>query len=486
VAGEIVADKYQLVRKLGQGGMGAVWMARNLALDVQVAIKLIRADVDSQSAAERLLNEARAAARLKHPGIVRIFDFGRTLHDDPFIVMELLTGENLGELLEREAELSAIFTVQMLLPIADALARAHANGIVHRDIKPENFFLAETDGRLQPKVLDFGIAKVDQAARGKITQAGTILGSPDYMSPEQARGDEDIDHRSDLWAFCIVLYECIAGQVPFEDENYNALLRKIIEDSPLPLTEGGALDARLWEVIEKGLQKKRDDRFLDMRELGTALAEWLMDAGITEDICGQSLRAAWLDPRPPLADGLLCASLPRSSYPPSSRKSVSSRGPTSTKTGLARSPVVSDRARSPLRRYAVLCGAALALSVLGTAGYAAWRSKASLPAEPPAVPESERHKAAVAPAASPLAPLQSESDSTATTAPKRLVLDIDSVPLDEDKTAVAFDAGEADPPNASADAGAARTRPPRSKRKAHSKAAPEVDKVKTTYDDFGF
>ncbi|HEY6556844.1 MAG TPA: serine/threonine-protein kinase [Polyangiaceae bacterium] len=298
IAGEVIADKYRLVRPLGEGGMGALWVAQNLALDVQVALKLIRADIASDSASDRLLNEARTAARLKHPSIVRIFDFGRTRRGDPFIVMELLTGQSLGEHLETQRRLPATYTIQLLLPIAEALAAAHRHGIVHRDLKPDNVFLAESDGRLQPKIVDFGIAKLSQEpASGRLTQDGALLGSPEYMSPEQARGDEHVDHRADIWSFCVMLYECVTGVVPFSDDNYNALLRRIIEREPVSILDLSTGDRELWNILSRGLHKDQDERWQRIRELGDALAGWLVERGVTEDICGHSLRASWLDTR---------------------------------------------------------------------------------------------------------------------------------------------------------------------------------------------
>ncbi len=297
VSGEVIADKYRLERMLGEGGMGSVWVAKNLPLDIQVALKLIRSDLDNPDAGQRLLTEARAAARLKHPSIVRVFDFGRTRRGDPFIVMELLTGETLGDLLDREGRIAATFAVQLLLPIADALVVAHGKKVIHRDLKPENVFLATSDERLQPKVVDFGIAKFERHLSDderKLTQAGTVLGSPDYMSPEQARG-ADVDRRSDIWAFCIVLYETITGRVPFEESNYHALLRRIIEDPVKPILDYAAGDVELWAILERGLQKDPADRWQNMRDLGEALALWLFSHGVTEDVYGQSLRATWLD-----------------------------------------------------------------------------------------------------------------------------------------------------------------------------------------------
>lgn len=373
--------------------MGAVWVARNLALDVQVALKLIRSDVDSPGAGDRLLTEARAAARLKHPAIVRIFDFGQTHHGDPFIVMEMLTGENLGEVLDREGQLSAVTAVQLLLPIADGLAVAHANGVIHRDIKPENFFITDTEGRIQPKVLDFGIAKLEQQADGKVTQAGTILGSPDYMSPEQARGDRKLDHRCDVWAFAIVLYECVWGQVPFEETNYNALLRRIIEEPVRPLLSSGLIDEDLWQIIEKGLRKDREERYSSMREFGLALAGWLIDHGVNEDACGQSLRATWIDPRASIADGTILrntlTSISRTGQTPprlTPQSSLPISGtPSSTRSALSRNTPVTQPALPPYRplhRWLGIAGGAAAILVLATVGFLVFGRADSAPQAP--------------------------------------------------------------------------------------------------------
>jgi hypothetical protein len=298
VEGEIIADKYKLVSQLGAGGMGSLWMAKNLQLDAPVALKLIRADIASKEADERFITEARTLARLRHPNIVRVFDFGRTRHEDPYIVMELLQGETLGGRLNRTARLPPAHALQLILPIVDALVAAHAKGVVHRDIKPDNVFLADDDGRLQPKLLDFGIAKTTTGLdERRLTRTGTVIGSPEYLSPEQARGAEGIDFHTDIWSLSVVIYECLAGQLPFEGSNYNSLLRSIIEDEPAALTELGAGDAELWKLLRAGLAKKPEHRYRRTRDFGIALASWLYSHGIQEDACGQSLRAAWLEGR---------------------------------------------------------------------------------------------------------------------------------------------------------------------------------------------
>lgn len=292
--GELIAGKYELVRPLSQGGMGAVWVARNRDLDVQVAIKLIRPDLDASFISERFVAEARLAARIEHPAIVSVYDLGHTQRNDPYIVMELLRGEDLRSVLEQRERLPATYAVQLLLPVAEALATAHAKGVVHRDLKPENIFVAQLDDRLQPKVVDFGIAKAADSTPRRITRQGAVVGSPDYMSPEQARGLEDVDQRADIWAFSIVLYECLTGSPPFADSSYQALLRDILEKPVKPITELGVPDPELWAILERGLQKDRDQRYARMRDLGRALAHWLRARWVDEDICGHSLRATWL------------------------------------------------------------------------------------------------------------------------------------------------------------------------------------------------
>ena len=296
--GAIISQKYELIRLLGEGGMGAVWVARNIALDAHIALKLIRADVSRNipGVQGRLLQEARAAASLGHPAIIRVFDFGTTERGDPFIAMELLHGESLADLLGRRGKVSAVRAVQTLLPIIDALASAHATGIVHRDLKPDNIFVArEVGGRIQPKVPDFGIVKLERNVAPHLTREGTVLGSPAYMSPEQARGNADVDTRSDIWAICIVLYQLMTGELPFVAENNNALLWSIVETPPLPFTELGVSEPELWAIVARGLEKAREARWQGMFDLGKALAEWLLARGIEEDICHASLRGRWLE-----------------------------------------------------------------------------------------------------------------------------------------------------------------------------------------------
>ncbi len=293
--GAVIDDKYVLVSKRGEGGMGTVWVAHNSVLDVHCAIKLMELDGSkaSRAIAQRVLDEARAAARIGHASIIRVLDYGETAHGDPFIAMELLEGEDLAQLLDREAKMTPVAAVQTLLPIAHALASAHAKGVVHRDVKPENIYLAKDEVTTTlPKLLDFGVVRIVNNPR-KLTMDGAVVGTPDYMSPEQARG-KPTTGQTDLWSFCVVLHETIAGRRPFDGQNYNALMRSIIEDEPPTLHSLGFADEPLSMIVARGLRKPAEERWSSMRELGEELALWLQDQGVVDDVTGASLRRTWL------------------------------------------------------------------------------------------------------------------------------------------------------------------------------------------------
>ncbi len=307
---DLIANKYELIRPLGEGGMGEVWVALNQLLDVKVAIKFIRTRQGQDAElAKRLLKEARAAARLIDPAIVRVYDFGVTAVGDPYIVMELLQGEDLFTALSRHEKVSAVRSVRILLPISHALSVAHANDVVHRDIKPENIFLVYGEGRsVQPKLLDFGIAKYDpQGVR--LTKRGFLLGSPSYMSPEQARGEE-VDALTDIWAFCVVLYEMLTGRLPFDGESRGEIIDNVLYAEPVPITHFGVGDDELWAFIEAGLSKERSQRWATMADLGTALAAWLAANGEADDVSGSALKG-WLRVAPVHVDPFCSVFPPR-------------------------------------------------------------------------------------------------------------------------------------------------------------------------------
>jgi serine/threonine-protein kinase len=291
VPGELLGGKYRLLELLGEGGMGNVWLARNELLDMQVALKIVRPDARGTETTARLLTEARVQANLRHPNVARVFDYGQSASGDSFIVLELLEGCSLAELLEQRGALSPVHAVQLMLPIIDALCAAHKAGVIHRDLKPDNIFIAHADNQLCPKLLDFGIAKLEGDFQPRLTGNGGVIGSPAYMAPEQARGVSDIDHRVDVWAACVVLYESVTGKPAFDAENYHALLRNVIEVEPAPLTDPDC--ASLWAILQGGLMKDRARRTATMRELGAALARWLVEQGEHEELCREPLEFHW-------------------------------------------------------------------------------------------------------------------------------------------------------------------------------------------------
>jgi serine/threonine-protein kinase len=282
----LLGGKYRLERLLGEGGMANVWLARNELLDLPVALKIVRPEIRGSETAARLLTEARVQANLRHPNIARVYDYGQTASGDAFIVMELLEGCSLAEWIEREGALSPVLAVQMMLPIIDALCAAHRAGVIHRDLKPDNIFISHPTSALCPKLLDFGIAKINDGSKNsRLTGRGGVVGSPAYMAPEQARGFEDCDERVDVWAACVVLYEAITGKPAFDGANHLALMIAVIEEELAPLT-GPECD-ELWPILSAGLVKERDGRTSSMLTLGAQLAQWLAEQGAAQDLGGE-------------------------------------------------------------------------------------------------------------------------------------------------------------------------------------------------------
>jgi serine/threonine-protein kinase len=227
-AGDVIADKYELEALVGEGGMGSVWRARHRQLESVVALKLMSPAIAAQpEALNRFSREARAAARLSSLHVIKVFDFGVD-EATPFIAMELLVGESLRARLERAGPLTPEATLWVLRQSARALTKAHAAGIVHRDLKPENLFITQQEDELL-KVLDFGVAKLSGAggSPSTSTRTGALLGTPFYMSPEQARGIKELDHRSDIWSLGVIAFECLTGRLPFESQAFGDLVIKI-------------------------------------------------------------------------------------------------------------------------------------------------------------------------------------------------------------------------------------------------------------------
>lgn len=234
--GEVVAGKYRIIRRLGEGGMGTVYVALNERLNKEVALKILSEDMSANAdISERFVREAMAASRAKHPGVVEIFDADAD-GDVLWIAMELLGGESLAERLAR-GSLPPHQAVTLVTDVVAALAAVHEVGVIHRDLKPANIFIERLgDGSEQVKILDFGIAKMAAEGLGKVTKTGTTVGTPDYFAPEQAMGRADIDGRVDIHAVGVILFEAIAGQLPYDAETFGELVAKMLQEGPKRLS----------------------------------------------------------------------------------------------------------------------------------------------------------------------------------------------------------------------------------------------------------
>ncbi len=280
--GVVVGEKYRIERYIAEGGMGVIALGRHVVLDEQLALKFLKPEVvatdTTGTVAGRFVREARATIKIRSEHVPRIFDVATLDNGIPYIVMELLVGEDLDKRLEREGPLPVAFTVDMMLQALEAIAAAHALGMVHRDLKPANVFISRRlDGSLCAKVLDFGIAKlVEQGAVGKelsLTATNAVMGSPRYMAPEQMRGLKDIDGRADIWAIGTTLYELLSGGAPFEGETLTQVCVSVMQDDPVPLVQRRPdIPPELDAIVLRCLQKRPDARFATVAELAHALA----------------------------------------------------------------------------------------------------------------------------------------------------------------------------------------------------------------------
>src|SRR5450631_546823 len=270
----LVDGSYRVERLIGEGGMGAVYEATHLRLAKRVAVKVMARELTSNpEALARFHREAMVTSGLGHPHIVQILDFSTTPSGEPFLVMEFLDGEDLDHRLRRIGRLPASKVVHIVKQVASALAATHAKTIVHRDLKPANIFLLEVAGEIDfVKVLDFGISKV-RSASTKLTRTSSVMGTPNYMSPEQAKGQvEDIDESTDQWALACIAWECLAGEGPFVGENIPSILFQIVHEPPPALaTKVSGLQPQVEKVLLRALAKDKADRFANVKDFALAL-----------------------------------------------------------------------------------------------------------------------------------------------------------------------------------------------------------------------
>jgi serine/threonine-protein kinase len=277
--GNVIAGRYRVDRLLGRGGMGSVWAATHLVTHKSVALKLID-DPGRPNTRRRFEREARAASAALHPNIVAVHDVFEAEDGTPVMVMDLLVGEPLDYRLVREGRLPLAEAASILVPVVSAVGSVHARGVVHRDLKPANIFLAEEGGRVVVKVLDFGLAKLSSTERAigepaALTTTGAMMGTPYYMAPEQCAGEREIDHRVDVWALGVILYECLAGRRPITADNLGQVIKKVLIDGVPPLEDAvQGLPDEIYALVRRMLARERDARPGDLREVGEVLAHF--------------------------------------------------------------------------------------------------------------------------------------------------------------------------------------------------------------------
>ncbi len=332
LVGQVVDGRYEVLSLLGEGGTGSVYEVRHTTLGRKFALKVLRADIaQDTTAVTRFMQEAKAAAAIGHPNIVAVSDFGEVQVDRsaplsskvPYFVMELLSGNTLANLLRADLILSPDRTAAIALQCALALSAAHEAGVIHRDLKPDNIYLVRSGDREFAKLLDFGLAKIAGASR--LTRQGIVFGTPHYMSPEQALG-QPVDHRTDIYALGVILYECLTGRVPFEADSFKGVMDMHISGVPVPLEQRVQDPSRLGplgEIVMRCLEKNPADRFATMAEVASALEEALPmipgpdgDAAMPQRLEGQGaggpgrpskVAPASTEPKPAVLFGLAAA-----------------------------------------------------------------------------------------------------------------------------------------------------------------------------------
>ncbi len=405
--GLILGERYRLLSRIGEGGMGTVFLAEHVALGKQVAVKVLRAEYSQDDElVRRFEQEARSASRIDHENVVDVVDFGRTPGGSLYFVMEALEGESLARLIHREGALPVERALRILAQICQALGAAHACGVVHRDLKPENVILVRRDdGADLVKVLDFGISRTHGVPEGgRITRVGSIIGTPEYMAPEQAMGTA-VDHRCDVYAFGVLAYEMLTGRLPFQGDSPLATLLKHQGEPPVPPSRlRPDLPAEAEAMVLRALVKRPEGRQQDMAEVSADLCRALAAAGLAPMMTPVKVlppppptggTARFPAPRQPAARGETVAldSEDVVSAPP---RRVVTPPPATPRASIPTPPPDFDRVR---RRPRALLLGGVSLAALAAMGVATGLVPLGRGAPPPAAPPSPLPAAAPAQAA---------------------------------------------------------------------------------------
>jgi serine/threonine protein kinase len=357
LVGMAVAGRYRLEAKIGAGGMGAVYRATRLLIGDEVAIKILHSEQNDPRAAERFKREAQAAARLKHPNAVNIYDFGVTEDGLQYLVMELVEGESLRQIIKQQGPITPLKAAEILTQVCAALDEAHRNNIIHRDIKPDNIIVSALVTGLRVKVLDFGIAKLRDDTADNLTQTGNVLGTPHYMSPEQCIGEE-LDSRSDIYSLGIVLYEMLTARVPFNSPVSTAVVIQHVNQTPPSLR---ALNPSIPPAVEtvalQALEKTREARPQSARELASAFEI--------------AVRDGYVSAKPAVA------SFSASGYGAATPASSSDMPATTLLDRVPSDSAPAGKAHLLRRPKVLLVAAAITFLMLGGLGFLAFRGRAN-------------------------------------------------------------------------------------------------------------
>ncbi len=396
--GSILAERYHILKKLGEGGMGAVYLAEHVKMGRKAALKVMNPGMNTDAdAIARFNREAANASRLNHPNVCAIYDFGETADGLIYLAMEFIEGESLTSLIEKNGSLAAPRAANIIHQAADALAVAHDYGIVHRDLKPDNIMIAkDRDGADVVKVVDFGIAKASSSDAQKVTKTGLVVGTPEYMSPEQLAGDK-LDGRSDIYSLGLVAFNCLTGLLPFPSNTAQEAMIMRLTDHPKTLTEMRpdiAWPAELQTVMDRVLARDAEERYQKSDEFGRDISKAVenMPAAIAANE-GTMVMGA------PAA----AAALPKTRMAPKG-------GATAKVEAAAPAPVT---VAAPAKKSPVMMIAAAAVVIVGIGGAAMFMKKGDAPPvkTDAAAPNNAAGSLGAPPAADPAKTAQSPADT---------------------------------------------------------------------------
>ncbi len=373
LTGKLLDGRYRIEKVLGRGGMGVVYQATHIHIDTQVAVKVLNHElVSNQAAIERFRREAKAAGRIHHPNAIQVTDFGVAEDKTVYLVMELVDGQSLHDLIWEKKTFEPQHAVNLMMQICSAVEAAHHSGIIHRDLKPDNILIRNRDGVEEVKVVDFGIAKlkhrtdIDKGPTHTLTQVGTIIGTPHYMSPEQCRG-KDLDPCSDIYSLGIITYEMLCGDPPFSGDSAVEIVAKHLKDMPRPLRElRPEIPVALERTVMRAIEKDPTRRPASASEFSRELVEALTDNAATGE--NRALKTLHDAPSEKTQPGEVA----RTFSGDSAEATFSSSVPASKTKAVVTSPAATAGTGGTSRSPMMLIGAVIVVAIIGLGAYLLW------------------------------------------------------------------------------------------------------------------